>query len=247
MRDNVIGSLVFMVLFPQTNWAGSLVQSWVGVKPPLTESSCNHIALSSGRVTNVCCSPFFHSQCMSGALCLQGWRWVSLCDWCHMSGCLRGCAQSHGRSHHSDVNEWVCRQELGGCAAVNLVGESMCFPRKASIWPCRWENGFKKEMFVFIHVIQTTILYLCEKVGETSGFMGSDRNTASSSEFVGSACMALWGRVTSLSPLCLGGVQGTSLVQPARRGKWRKDRSLQPKHTTNYKGRKKIPHAHLTN
>lgn len=57
------------------------------------------------------------------------------------------------------------------------------------------------------------ILYLYEKVGESSGSVGSNKNTASSSGLPESACMALRGRVKSLSQLSLGGVQGTGLVQ----------------------------------
>lgn len=77
------------------------------------------------------------------------------------------------------------------------------------------------------------ILHLCEKVGECSGSEGAIRNTASSSGLPESTCMALRGRVKSLSQLSLGGVQGTGSVQRGRKDKWRADRSLQPKHTTN--------------
>lgn len=54
-------------------------------------------------------------------------------------------------------------------------------------------------------------------MGESSGFMGPDRNTVSSSLFTGSAYMALWGRVKSLSQLSLGGVHGTGLDQRGRK------------------------------
>lgn len=80
--------------------------------------------------------------------------------------------------------------------------------------------------------------YLYEKVGESSGCVGSKRNTASSSGLPVSACMALRGRVKSLSQLPLGGVQGTGLVQWGRKDKWREDNILQPKHITNYEGEK---------
>lgn len=56
-------------------------------------------------------------------------------------------------------------------------------------------------------------LTLCEKVGESSKSVGSNRNTASSSGLPESACMALRGSVKSLSQLPLGGVQGTVLDQ----------------------------------
>lgn len=82
------------------------------------------------------------------------------------------------------------------------------------------------------------IVHLCEKVGESSGSWGSNRNTASSSGLPEPACMALRGRVRSLSQLSLGGVQGIGLFQWGREDKWREDKSLQPKHTTNYKNRK---------
>lgn len=55
------------------------------------------------------------------------------------------------------------------------------------------------------------------KVGEYSGFLGSDRNTASSSVFAVSVCKELRDRVASLSPLSLGGVQGSALVQRGRK------------------------------
>lgn len=84
-------------------------------------------------------------------------------------------------------------------------------------------------------------------MGECSGFMGSDRNTVSSSLFTGSAHIALLGRVKSLSQLSLGGVHGTGLDQRGRKEERRKERSLQPKHTTNYKGKLKThTHTHLT-
>lgn len=79
------------------------------------------------------------------------------------------------------------------------------------------------------------IAHLCEKVGESSGSWGSNRNTASSSRLPEPACMALRGRVRSLSQLSLGGVQGVGLFQWGRKDKWREDKSLHPKHTTNYK------------
>lgn len=90
------------------------------------------------------------------------------------------------------------------------------------------------------HPIDTTILHLFEKVGESSASVGASRNTPSSSGLPESACMALRGRVKSLSQLSLGGVQGTGLVQRGRNDKWREDRSLQPKHTTNCEGKKYI-------
>lgn len=92
-------------------------------------------------------------------------------------------------------------------------------------------------LIYMFNVIKRTILYLCEKVGESSGFIGFDRNTASSSRFTDSAWMALWDRVKSPSQLSLGGVHGTGLDQRGRKDEWRKERSLQPKHTTNYRGK----------
>lgn len=76
--------------------------------------------------------------------------------------------------------------------------------------------------------------------------MGSDRNTLSSSRFADSACMALRGRVKSISQLSLGGVQGTGLGQRGKKNERRKERNLQPKYATDYKRRQKRK-AHLSN
>lgn len=86
--------------------------------------------------------------------------------------------------------------------------------------------------------LQMQWLYLCERVGESSASVGSNRNTASSSGLPVSACMALRGRVRSLSQMSFVGVQGTGLFQRGRKGgEGRKDKSLQPKHTMDYEKR----------
>lgn len=78
------------------------------------------------------------------------------------------------------------------------------------------QNHFHTTPLIIIHI---GMFYLCEKVGESSGSKGSSRNTASSSGLPESACMALRGRVNSLSQLSLGGVQGTGLVHRGRNDK----------------------------
>lgn len=61
--------------------------------------------------------------------------------------------------------------------------------------------------------IDSLDLTLCEKVGECSGSEGFVKNTVSSSGLPKSACIALRGRVKSLSQLFLGGVQGAGFTQ----------------------------------
>lgn len=186
-------------------------------------------------IHNVWAKPCVHRagvgcQCMTGTIGVDAWGGV-----------------------YKVMGGAITQYHVSGCAGRTLLfvqwwtwyGSWCAFHKKPRSDPVEGGNAFEQDVFVIITAIQTTILYLCEKVGEGSGFMGSDRNTASSSRFASSACMALRDRVTSLSPLSLGGVQGTALVQRGRKDEWRKERSLLPKHTTNYKGRK--THTHLTN
>lgn len=87
-----------------------------------------------------------------------------------------------------------------------------------------------KVIAVYKHV--NMILYLLEKVGESSGSEWC-RKTPSSSGLPGSLCRELRDSVTSLSQLSFGGVHGSGFDQQGRNGKRTEERSLQPKHTTN--------------
>lgn len=115
---------------------------------------------------------------------------------------------------------------------ITYIHSPLCIQSK------NWGQGAIQEQ----DPTDTMNLYLCEKVGDSSGSAGSSRNTASSSGLPESPCMALRGRVKSLSQLSFGGVQGTGLVQWGRKGKWRADKSLHPKHSTTYKTDDKYSH-----
>lgn len=131
-------------LCPQTGWAGSLVQSWVGVKPPLPEPSCDHVAARTWWMKNVGCVLSFPSWCLCEALRVRGSHWVSACGGKHLSGCWRASALSYRRTNRPDLSERACGQDFDDCVSVKLGEEWMCFPQTVWIWPC-WRGKITKD------------------------------------------------------------------------------------------------------
>ena len=140
-----------MELFPQTDSAGSLVQSWVGVKPPHFGPRCVHVAVRIWQMRSIGCVWSFRLY-LYEAVHVWGWHWVSVCGRNHSSGCWRGSALSYRRTTHPDLSEWVCGQDFDDSAPVSLAEEWMCFLHTVWIWPCGWNvKKNKQRIWILAH------------------------------------------------------------------------------------------------